>query len=101
MTSIKIANIVQLYHPTNPHSPTVAYVQVHTAMDQLGCLGDPTSTQSCRSTTPTANPSLELPVPDDFLHGSAATALPCHRAGLGVQGLVRTRILTRTLPTLA
>jgi hypothetical protein len=41
MTSIKIANLAQLYHPTNPHSPTVAYVQTHIAMDQLGCPGDP------------------------------------------------------------
>lgn len=99
MASIKITNIVQLYQPTNPHSPMVAFVQVHTAMDQLGCLGGQTSTQGCPNTTPTANLSLELPVPEGFLLGSAATALPCHRAGLGVQGLVPTRILTRTLPT--
>lgn len=101
MTTINMANIVQLYHLTNPHSPTVAYVQAHTAMDQLGCLGDPTSTHGCHSTTPTVNPSLELPVLDDFLLGSAVMALPCHKADLGVQGLAPTRILTRTLPTLA
>jgi hypothetical protein len=41
MIPIKITNIVQLYQPTNPHSPMVAYVQTHTAMDQLGYLGDP------------------------------------------------------------
>lgn len=101
MASIEIANIAQLYQPTNPHSPMVAFVQVHTAMDQLGCLGDPASTQDCRSKTPTANPSLELLVPEGFLLGLAATALRCHRVGLGVQGPAPTRILTRTLPTLA
>jgi hypothetical protein len=99
MTSIKIANIVQLYHPTNPHSPTVVYVQTHTAMDQLGCPGDPVSTQDCHNTTLTAIPSLGLPAPQDSLLGSAATVRPCHRVGLGVLGLARTPILTRTLPT--
>jgi hypothetical protein len=73
-----------------------AHVRTHTAMDQLGCLGDPTSTQGCRSMIPTANLSSELPVHEDFLLGSVATALRCHRASLGVQGLARTQILTRT-----
>jgi hypothetical protein len=83
----------------NHHNPMAAYGQMHTVTDQLGCLGVPTSTQDYLSTTPTANPNLELLGHEDFLLGSVATELQCRKASLGVQGPAQTQIPTRTHPT--